>query len=111
MCFADKCKYIAGMLLLIVIVSVASFRYKPINCALCENRIYLVSLSEYYLGAWSSVPTIHPVCQNYIIEVLAPNSDMDLSEWLAIRGKLDDTNLWKNNREIRNDVDEAFKQK
>lgn len=69
-----------------VSMSACFTRVIPVNCALCEKRIYTLSLFEYKTGPWKEIPSIHLFCFEQIASVYAPNSDMTVGEWLEIRG-------------------------
>ena len=79
---------ILSVLMFFATISMAfSFtRVVPINCALCKDRIYTLSLVEYYSGPWKDIPSLHVICLEHIAMVLAPNSNMTVGEWLEIRG-------------------------
>lgn len=104
----QRCRYFIILLTVTIVLTVTNFRYKPINCALCKDQIYLVSATEYYLGPFKDVPTLHPLCQDYIITHLAPNSFMNIREWLEIRGWYKNNNLNKTNQEHLDRVEEMF---
>ena len=104
----QRCRYFIILLTVIIVLTVTNFRYKPINCALCKDQIYLVSATEYYLGPFKDVPTLHPNCQDYIATYLAPNSFMNIKEWLEIRGWFKNNKLNKTNQEHIDHVEEMF---
>ena len=57
-----------------------------VDCALCKERLYTLSLVEYHTGPWKDIPSLHILCLDQIANELAPNSNMTISEWLEIRG-------------------------
>ena len=85
-----NCKFQAVLLVAIILVSVFNTRLKHIVCPLCHEDVACVSLVEYNLGPWKEIPTLHPLCQDQIANVLAPNNNMGLTEWLRIRGYYDE---------------------
>lgn len=79
-------KFQIVLLVLILLVTAATSRFTRIKCALCKQDAHIVSWFEYQLGPWKNVPTLHPSCQYHIAASLAPNADMNMTEWLKIRG-------------------------
>ena len=69
-----------------ITVSLLNSRLIKVKCMICKEDVDSVSLVEYYFGSWRSIPILHPICNSYIIDFLAPNSDMTAGEWLEIRG-------------------------
>ena len=105
----QRCRYFIILLTVIIFLTVSNFRYKSINCALCKDQIYLVSATEYYFGPFKEVPTLHPNCQDFIVSHLAPNSFMNIKEWLQVRGWYGGPNsINKDNQEHLDKVEEMF---
>lgn len=85
----QKCRYGLALAVFIIVMSITNFRYKPIKCALCQEHLYFVSMVEWHFGHWQEIPSIHPVCQDYIATYAAPNCGMTMTEWLETRGYYD----------------------
>jgi hypothetical protein len=87
---SDKTKKVGILTMLAMIATVSMAvcftRVIPVNCALCKDRIYTLSLFEYHSGPWKEIPSIHLYCFEQIATIYGPNTDMTVGEWLEIRG-------------------------
>lgn len=80
--------FLVSFLLLLITVSVSCVcgRYIPIKCCICGKHITTLSAVEYSIGPWADIPCIHPMCESYLSQFLAPNCGMSSGQWLEIRG-------------------------
>ena len=84
---AKRLTTVAVVILLINFAfSILFTRIIPMNCAYCERNVNTLSLIEYEIGPWKSIPCLHQECHKLIAEFLAPNSGMTVGQWLEIRG-------------------------
>lgn len=87
---SKKQQVILGLSLTILTLSIISIaltsKFISINCALCKKEVQKISYLEKRISYWDDIPILHPLCNSYIIDYLAPNCDMTVGEWLETRG-------------------------
>lgn len=87
---SKKQQVILGLSLTILTLTIISIaltsKLISINCALCKHEVQKISYLEKRVSYWDDIPILHPLCNSYIIDYLAPNCDMTVGEWLETRG-------------------------